>query len=267
MKLIILPVLFQMDIQNFIDNGHKTYLPHVAVDCAVFGFDRQALKVLLLKWKHIEGWSLPGGYMKRTEESDDAARRLLFERTGLSNIFLKQYHTFTGINRTKFPDELLTDLAKQWKVNIPAESWLNSRVICIGYYALVDYSKVLNPTSDGFTDTCEWKNIHHLPPLLFDHAEMIETALNTLRLQLSYQPVGLNLLPPKFTMSELQTLYETILDKEFDRGNFRKKMISTGLLKKTGERPSGKAHKTPHLYSFNKARYDESMKSGLAIKF
>lgn len=254
-----------MDIQNFIDNGHQVYIPNLAVDCAVFGFDHHSLKVLLLKWKMLNGWSLPGGYMKHSEEADDAARRLLFERTGLNNIFLQQYHTFTGIERTKIPEMGLSDFGKSLGVKIPKDNWLNTRVVCIGYYALVEYSKVINPTADRFTEHCEWKDIHDLPFLLFDHAEMIETALRTLRLQLSYQPVGLNLLPAKFTMGELQRLYETILDRSLDRGNFRKKMLGTGLLKKTGERPTGKAHKTPHLYSFNKAKYNQSVQRGMGL--
>jgi len=251
-----------MELQEFIDRGHLTHLPNVSVDCAVFGFHDNSLKILLLKWKHLQGWSLPGGYMKRSEEAEQAAMRLLAERTGLQKIFLQQYHTFTGIDRTKIPRTGLKNFAKSLGLKIAEDNWLNDRVVSIGYYALVEYSTV-HPMPDGFTDSCEWRSVDDLPFMLFDHKEMIEAALRTLRLQLSYQPVGLNLLPPKFTMAELQRLYETLLNYSLDRGNFRKKMLATGILKKTGERPTGKAHKTPHLYSFNKNHYAKSFVTGI----
>jgi ADP-ribose pyrophosphatase YjhB (NUDIX family) len=238
-------------------------MPSVAVDCAIFGFHDNTLKILLLKWKNIDGWSLPGGYMKRSEEADEAAARLLQERTGLEKIFLQQYHTFTGIDRTKIPGMDLQEFGKAMGVDIGPDHWLRQRVICVGYYALVEYSRVSNPQADSFTDVCAWRNIDELPNLLFDHNEMIEMAVRTLRLQLNFQPVGLNLLPHKFTMNELQKLYETLLGYPLDRGNFRKKMLGTGILRKTGERPTGKAHKAPHLYSFNKQEYIRSLKSGM----
>ena len=252
-----------MNIEEFVRDGHLTYMPSVAVDCAIFGFHDNTLKILLLKWKNLSGWSLPGGYMKRTEEADEAAGRLLRERTGLDKIFLQQYHTFTGIDRTKIPGMDLREFGHSMGVEIGPDHWLRQRVVCVGYYALVEYSRVRNPQADTFTDVCEWCNIDELPTLLFDHKEMIEMAVKTLRLQLNFQPVGLNLLPHKFTMNELQKLYETLLGYPLDRGNFRKKMLGTGILRKTGERPTGKAHKAPHLYSFNKQEYVRSLKSGM----
>lgn len=252
-----------MDLEEFLRDGHLTYMPNVAVDCAIFGFHDNMLKILLLKWKNLNGWSLPGGYMKRTEEADEAAQRLLRERTGLDKIFLQQYHTFTGIDRTKLASPDVEQFGASLGVHIGPDHWLKQRVICIGYYALVEYSKVINPRADNFTEVCCWCNIDELPPLLFDHQEMIEMAVRTLRLQLNYQPVGLNLLPQKFTMNELQRLYETLLGYSLDRGNFRKKMLSTDILRKTGERPTGKAHKAPHLYSFNRQEYIRSLKSGM----
>ncbi|HTF20437.1 MAG TPA: NUDIX domain-containing protein [Chryseolinea sp.] len=252
-----------MNIEEFVREGHLTYMPNVAVDCAIFGFHHNTLKILLLKWKNLDGWSLPGGYMKRTEEAEEAARRLLSERTGLEKIFLQQYYTFTGIDRTKIPGFDLDSFGKSIGVEIESNHWLRQRVVCVGYYALVEYSKVKHPRADSFTEVCSWRSIDDLPPLLFDHKEMIEMAVRTLRLQLNFQPVGLNLLPQKFTMNELQKLYETLLGCPLDRGNFRKKMLGTGILRKTGERPTGKAHKAPHLYSFNKQEYVRSLKSGM----
>jgi len=251
-----------MELQEFIDHGHLTYLPNVSIDCAVFGFHDNSLKILLLKWKHLQGWSLPGGYMKRSEEAEQAAMRLLKERTGLEKIFLQQYHTFTGIDRTKVPRLGLKNLGDSLGIKIDETNWLNDRVVSIGFYALVEYSTV-NPMPDSFTESCEWRSVDKLPPMMFDHKEMVEAALRTLRLQLNYQPVGLNLLPAKFTMGELQRLYETLLNHPLDRGNFRKKMLATGILRKTGERPTGKAHKTPHLYSFNKNHYAKSFVTGI----
>ncbi|MEP6736383.1 MAG: NUDIX domain-containing protein [Chryseolinea sp.] len=253
-----------MNLKDFVLEGHRTFMPNVAVDCAVFGFHNNELKILLLKWKYIKGWSLPGGYMKHTEDAELAARRLLKERTGLDNIFLQQHHTFSGITRAKLSAQNLKMFDKILGVDVPADNWLHARTVAIGYYALVEYSKVA-PQPDSFTESCEWRNIEDIPPLMFDHDEMVTHALKTLRLQLSHQPVGLNLLPLKFTIGELQSLYETLLGQPLDRGNFRKKMLSTGILKKTGERPTGKAHKTPHLYSFNKKAYAESFKSGISF--
>lgn len=252
-----------MNIEEFVRDGHLTYMPSVAVDCAVFGFHDGMLKILLLKWKNLDGWSLPGGHMKRDEEAEEAARRLLCERTGLDKIFLQQYHTFTGIDRTKMPRFDLDQFGRSIGVEVGPDHWLRQRVVCIGYYALVEYSRVNIPREDSFTDVCSWCNIDELPGLMFDHREMIDMAVHTLRLQLNYQPVGLNLLPQKFTMNELQKLYETLLGYPLDRGNFRKKMLGTGILRKTGERPTGKAHKAPHLYSFNKQEYIRSLKLGM----
>jgi 8-oxo-dGTP diphosphatase len=149
-------------------------------------------------------------------------------------------------------------------VTIKDDNWLNDRVVSIGYYALVEYSRV-NPSPDEFTEVCAWKNIDALPTMLFDHREMIERALRTLRLQLNYRPVGYELLPQKFTMGELQRLYETLIGHTLDRGNFRKKMVATGVLRRTGERPTGRAHKTPHLYSFDKRIYARSFEDGLSF--
>lgn len=253
------------EFQEFINHGHKKYLPHVSIDCAVFGFHNNELKVLLLKWKHLKGWSLPGGYMLRSEQGDAAATRLLKERTGLDQVFLQQYHTFTGLERSKITGSNAIHLEKKYGVVIAEDNWLKERVVSIGYYALVEYSKVINPQPDALTEECAWCDIHQLPDLLFDHQEMISEALKTLRTQIAHQPLGLNLLPREFTMLELQHLYETILDGSLDRANFRKKLLGLGILKKTGERPTGKAHKTPHLYSFDKRQYARALKNGITF--
>lgn len=251
------------EFQHFIDHGHKDHLPHVSIDCAIFGFHDNQLKILLLKWKHLKGWSLPGGYMLRTEHAEDAAQRLLKARTGLGNIFLQQYHTFTGPKRSRLQGPVQRELEKHYGVVIPPGNWLAERVVSIGYYALVEFSKITDPKPDFITEQCAWCDIHKLPPLLFDHSDMINEALKALRIQIIHQPVGLNLLPPEFTMMELQRLYETIFDCMLDRGNFRKKILGLNILKKTGERPTGKAHKTPHLYSFEKREYTKALKRGI----
>jgi ADP-ribose pyrophosphatase YjhB (NUDIX family) len=257
--------MLKKDFQNFIDHGYKAYLPHISIDCAVFGFHDNELKILLLKWKHINGWSLPGGYIKRDEQAEDAASRLLEERTGIADVFFQQYHTFTDLHRTNLPGVRIADLERVYHVKFPKDNWLRQRVVSIGYYALVEYSRVVNPQPDALTEICTWCDIHKLPHLLFDHRDMIVEALKALRLQIAHKPVGMNLLPREFTMGELQKLYETILDSKLDRANFRKKILGLGILKKTGERPTGKAHKTPHLYTFDKRAYAKALKTGISF--
>jgi len=137
------------------------------------------------------------------------------------------------------------------------------RFITIGYYALVEFSTV-NPTHDHLSESCNWSDLHEVPNLMMDHSLILRTALDTLRLHISYQPIGYNLLPEKFTMPEIQRLYETILDRKLDRRNFQRRMIGFGILKKLKEVKKGVAHKAPFLYIFDLKKYNKALKEGLS---
>jgi ADP-ribose pyrophosphatase YjhB (NUDIX family) len=144
----------------------------------------------------------------------------------------------------------------------PNLDWFAQRFISIGFYALVDFSKAV-PTPDIFSESAEWKNLSDIEKLMMDHNQILRKALSTLRLQLNYQPIGFNLLPDKFTMPELQKLYETILDKKLDRRNFQRKILSFGILNKLPETKKGGAHKSPFLYEFNLENYKTALENGL----
>lgn len=134
----------------------------------------------------------------------------------------------------------------------------------IGHWALVEYSKVV-PIPDQFSSACEWVDVRKVPPLMLDHNTILEKALQSLRISLNDYPIGKDLLPHKFTMPELQRLYETVLDKKLDRRNFHKRMLSLGILKKLKEKKKGGAHKAPHLYSFERRSYQKALKQGLKL--
>jgi 8-oxo-dGTP diphosphatase len=140
------------------------------------------------------------------------------------------------------------------------------RFITVGYWALVEFSKV-TPQPDWLSEDCQWHDIHKVPKLIYDHNQIVESALEALRLSLNDHPVGYNLLPEKFTMPELQKLYETILDTPLDRRNFQKKMLSLDILERLAERKTGGAHKAPFLYRFDKRKYEKAMKKGLRVGF
>jgi 8-oxo-dGTP diphosphatase len=230
-------------------------IPQLSLDCVIFGFHEGMLKCLLLKWKGTQDWSLPGGLIRQTESIDAAATRVLKERTGLGEIFLNQFHTFGKVKRY---DKNL--LQQKLEHIIDVHLWYE-RAISIGYYALVNFSEV-SPNPDQFTDECVWWELNDLPHLLFDHREIIHKALQSLRKELSYQPVGYNLLPIKFTMPELMRLYEAILDRKIDPRNFQKKILKSGIVDRLDEVKKGVAHKSPYLYSFNKKKYEEVLGEG-----
>ncbi|TXI70942.1 MAG: NUDIX hydrolase [Cyclobacteriaceae bacterium] len=232
---------------EFYEAGDRVYLPHLSVDCVIFGFHEGSLKVLLLKWKHGP-WCLPGGFIKHKESIDRSATRILKERTGLDDIFLKQFQAFGDPTREK---------GKRHK-----QGWISKRFVTIGYYALVEYSKVF-PQPDLLSSDCKWWDIDSVPNLIYDHKQIMNAALDALRLSLNDHPVGSNLLPSKFTMPELQRLYETILGQSLDRRNFQKRMLSLDILIKLNERKTGGAHKAPFLYRFDKKKYNRAMKQGL----
>jgi len=244
---------YKKEIARLIHDFKENYLPFVSLDLVIFGFHGGQLKVLLLRWKETNDWCLPGGRIRHGENLEAAAYRSLRERTGLSEIFLQQFHTFGDAARYNVPETLA-------KLNLPHEfgKELISRDVSVGYYALVEFDQVA-PTADFFTEECRWWDVDPIPPLLFDHNAMITLALKTLRQQLSYQPIGYNLLPEKFTMPDLQQLYETILGQSLDRRNFQKRMIGYGILERLEERKTGGAHKAPYLYRFNKESYQQAL--------
>lgn len=242
---------------EFLEKGHETYLRHLSVDGVIFGFHENELKVLLLKWKNNGPWCLPGGFVRHEDSLQDAVTRMISFRTGLENIFFKQFHTFGDPRREKRKVELNASLRG---------SWMQDRFVTVGYYALVDYSKV-KPKPDQFSEDCRWWDIHSIPKLVYDHNEILEKALEVLRQSLNDHPIGYNLLPEKFTMPELQRLYETILDKPVDRRNFQKKMLGLGILVRLKERKTGGAHKAPYLYRFDKRKYEKALKEGLGSGF
>ncbi len=239
------------------------FLPHVSVDCVIFGFHGGDLKVLLTKWKHVDAWSLPGGPVRRTESVDAAAHSVLKARTGLSRIFLQQFHAFGGTDRN---EAALLPLLERLGLGDTSARSLTERTVSIGYYALVDYLSV-TPTPDLASEACRWWDVHDHPPLQFDHDAIVATALATLRRQLSHQPIGRSLLPEKFTMPELQKLYESVLGRPLDRRNFQKKILDLGIVERLGERRTGGAHRAPYLYRFDARKYEAALEAGLPSGF
>lgn len=243
------------DTKEFLEHGQEYYLRHISIDCVIFGFHENQLKVLLLKWNDLQQWCLPGGFIYKDEHVDKSAERILQERTGLNDIFLKQFFTFGDPNRERTK-------GKNAPIKAKKNSWLMERFITIGYWALVEFSKV-KPMPDSLSDDCRWFDVHKIPKLMLDHGDIIKKALESLQMNLNDYPVGINLLPDKFTMPELQQLYETILDKSLDRRNFQKKILALDILQRLNERKLGGAHKAPYYYRFDQKKYQKAMKQGL----
>ena len=225
-------------------SASKPFVPpqvSVAVDCVVFGIDDGALKVLLIERgaDPFRGtWALPGGFVLEGESLEQAARRELLEETGVDELYLEQLYTFGEPKRDP-----------------------RGRVIAVAYYALVKLRNYrTNPSTDARQAT--WFKVSELPPLAFDHAGIVDCARERLRGKVRYQPIGFELLPDKFTLTELQKLYETILERELDKRNFRKKILSMDLLEDTGEIQKGVAHRAARLYAFDRRKYEKLTKRG-----
>lgn len=260
-------VYLKLDIQRMLTSpendrpqAKEIYLAHISLDCVLFGFHQNQLKVLLLKMKGRKEWGLPGGFVGKEETLELAASRVLKERTGLSNIFLQQFHVFSEPDRGN-QLQVVEELKKDNHFPIEIE-WFRQRFISVGFYALVEFSQV-HPTPDSFSEACQWQDLPEVGKLMLDHNRILQKAQETLQLQLSHQPIGYNLLPSTFTIPELQSLYEAILGKKLDRRNFHRKITTYGILKKLNERRSGVAHKAPDLYSFDLDTYNQALKEGL----
>ena len=213
----------------------------LTVDCVVFGFDEGELKVLLIEraLEPFKGkWALPGGFVRVDETLDEAARSELEEEAGLRNVFLEQLYTFGAVDRD------------------PRE-----RVVSVAYYALV---KLAGFSTKAATDAADarWFPISKVPRLAFDHANILATALTRLKGKVRYQPIGFELLPPKFTLSQLQHLYEAVLGAEVDKRNFRKKVLSFDLLVPLKETQMAGRHRPAQLFHFDTDKYEKLKKRG-----
>jgi len=215
--------------------------PALTVDCVVFGLDDGELKVLLIQrgLEPFKGrWALPGGFVRVEETLEQAARRELEEEAGLKNVFLEQLYTFGAVDRD------------------PRE-----RVVSVAYYALV---KLSDHRARAATDAAEaeWFPLSKVPKLAFDHHQILQTALDRLKAKVRYEPIGFELLPPEFTLTQLQHLYETILETPLDKRNFRKKVLGFGLLVPLKEKQLTGRHRPAQLFRFNADKYAKLKKRG-----
>ncbi len=237
----------KQNLQELIDT--KNFVDHISVDCAIFGFDKEKLKlkILLLKYHDMDLWSLPGGFVFNDEDLREAAARVLYERTHLKNLFLGQFHTFGRMSRTE--NNVHQILLKNKGIEVPEDHWIFKRFITVGYCSLIDYSLV-ETFPDSFNEVCDWFYVDQLPKMAFDHQRIIDVGLKHLRKNLDTQLVAYNLLPEKFTMNDLQSLYEVVLGETFRRNNFQRKMLSLNTLERLEKFFDGSPNKAPYLYRF-----------------
>lgn len=245
-------------------------LNSVSVDCVIFGFDKSGMRVLLnqidaealkrslpeqasseqirqIYEKHPvfisdQTWSLFGGHVPEEQDLDDFAKNLLFQATGLNDVYLQQIQTFGSLERVPY-----------------------TRVITIGYYALIN-PEYYDLKQSKLAKSMQWFNLNELPPLCFDHDKIIQQALLRLRQEVMYHPVGFHLLPEKFTLTEIQSLYEVILNKKMDTRNFRKKLAKMELLIDSGEKQQNVAHRAAKLYQFDIQVYEKLKNEGLNFR-
>jgi len=251
-------------VKNLLSVTADSIHPGLSIDCIIFGFHEGTIKVLLNKFSDYTMWMLPGGFIHKDENVDDAAYRILKTRTGLKNVYLQQFHLFGNSQRTNLNenDDILSRYGYK-DVEERAKHWLMQRYVSMGYYALVEYSKVKIESSQD--EETEWFDLNEIPRLYSDHSSMIEKALSTIRMHLSTLPIGYELLPEKFTMTDLRTIYETILKKKLDRRNFQRKILSTGLIIKLEEVSKRFGIKTSTLFAFDKEKYNSALKNGFLV--
>lgn len=219
----------------------------VAVDCVVFGLDapKADLRVLLIRRgvpPFKGGWALPGGFVHADESLEDAARRELHEEAGIEKVFLEQLYTFGEPGRDP-----------------------RGRTVSVAYYALVNLNEH-PPKASSDAAGATWTPVKELPKLAFDHGEILRIALARLKGKLSYEPIGFELLPRKFTLSQLQRLYETVLERPLDKRNFRKKLLGMGLLVDLKEVEQGVPHRAARLYRFDEDKYRQLRKKGFLFE-
>ncbi len=216
----------------------------LSVDCVIFGFDENQLKVLLIRSdlkKFKEKWSLLGDIVNPKEELDSAAYRILKQRTGLDNVYMEQVKTFGSLNRH------------------PA-----GRVVTVAYYSLIN---IQNHKLKILDNELHWHDVHDIAEMAFDHKEILDTSFEQLQRRVQEHPLAFSLLPKKFSLRELQNVYEAILNTKMDRRNFRKKFFAMDFLVDINEMEQEVPHRPGKLYNFNYSKYEKKKKKWVGIDF
>ncbi|TAF45760.1 MAG: NUDIX hydrolase [Sphingobacteriales bacterium] len=217
-----------------------------SIDCIIFGLNEGELKILLIERNEdpYKSWyALPGNIVEQNESIDDAAQRILYELTGLKDIYMEQFYTFGAVKRHP-----------------------SGRVITVAYNAMIrlDSAKELKPVTN-YASKAFWMPVKDMPELAFDHTQIFNKGFEKIRSKISFEPIVFELLPEKFTLSQLQNLYEVILNKELDKRNFRKKMLAYNILNELNEKQEGVSFRAAKLYSFDKHKYDKFFQKELSF--
>jgi 8-oxo-dGTP diphosphatase len=232
--------------------------PNVSVDCVIFGFDLEKLNVLVIdrgenQLAENARLALPGNLIYNNENLEQAAYRVLEELTSLKDIYLEQIGAFGDPNR------ICKEADRAWLQSIRAEP--EARVITVAYFSLVKMEDYM-PYAASFAKNAAWIPANEITDLAFDHYDILQAARNKLKEKIKIQPIGFNLLPEKFTLSQLHKLYESILDKDLDKRNFRRKVQKLNILTQLNEKQEGVPHKPSELYKFNEEKYQELTQHG-----
>lgn len=208
--------------------------PRIAVDAVLFSIDKKKLKVLLIKIKqgqYKDKWCLPGGQIEYRESLEDAVKRILFQKTNITGVYLEQLYTFGDPERD-----------------------IRSRSVSVAYFALVNDPEIFKIQTTPYYSDIEWKDIAELPELAFDHKEIIKTAHERLKAKINYSNIVYSLLPTEFTLTQLQSVYEIILQEKLDKRNFRKKITAIGMVEKSNKRLVGQPFRPAQLFHFTQRK-------------
>ncbi len=238
--------------------SEQGYIQQVSIHCVIFGFQNKQVKVLVPKLIfNGDFWALPSGFVYQDEDTDEAAKRILEDRTGIKDVYLESFKTMGKASRNSrnFMDRLiaLNPNSLDDQTRRREYEWFTRRFIGIGYYALVDLNEVVAQKNE-IDESIEWYDINAIPQLIMDHNQLVDEAIDTLRADLDRKQLAFHLLPETFTMREVQELYETILEKSFAANNFPKRILELNALERLEKKFTGAANKAPYLYRFPKQK-------------
>ncbi len=251
------------EIIDSMRNTISKSIPQLSINTVIFRFSNDKLQFAAVRLIHGKKWLVPGGYVYQNESIDEAARRNLFEQTKIDHLVLNQFGSFGSSDRRMAEDNSDID-----SMEMPDDirQWITARFVTIAYYSVMsDPGREIN--IDTLYDQAKWLNVEDHEELAMDHSEIVEEARKILARDLLSQPLLLSFMPYEFTIPELQKLYEAILGRSVDRGNFRKRILKLGFLKKTGQLKGNAKQRPPELYSIDPTKYHNSLTNDVKLGF